>query len=169
MTTITYRAGVMACDSCWTNGNECVDTLTTKIRRLAGGALLGQSGGNDGRVFEKLLDKVKTPTQLPAFEQLAAIRQDFLGLLVLPKGQVFKIATVLRSPETWGEDFAEDLGVWPIQAPFAAAGSGAELAIGAMAAGASAREAVAIACRYDINSRLPLHSLTLNPGKRGKK
>jgi hypothetical protein len=151
----------MACDSCWTNGQDLIDTLSIKIRRLSSGALLGGSGGNDGRAIEKLLDKVKSPAQLPTFDELQAVRQDFLGLLVLPKGQMFKIATTMVSPENWNGEFDDDLGVWQIQGPCGAAGSGTELAMGAMAAGRSAKEAVIIACRYDINSRPPVHVMRL--------
>lgn len=38
--------------------------------------------------------------------------------------------------------------------PFWAAGSGADYAMGAMAAGKDAKEAVEIACRFDINCGL---------------
>ena len=44
-----------------------------------------------------------------------------------------------------------------ISAPFHAAGSGRDLALGAMAHGASAYEAVEIACAYDANSGIPLY------------
>jgi hypothetical protein len=40
--------------------------------------------------------------------------------------------------------------VYKIDAPFHAVGSGSELAIGAMSAGASAKEALKIASQYDI-------------------
>ena len=45
---------------------------------------------------------------------------------------------------------------------FAAWGSGASLAIGAMAAGASARHAVAIACRFNIWCSEPVRSISLD-------
>ena len=47
--------------------------------------------------------------------------------------------------------------------PFFAIGSGAELAIGAMAAGKSAREAVEIACEHDINCGMGVDVLEVNP------
>jgi len=166
MTTIAYRDGIMACDSCWTCGDGTVDTLCTKIVRLSSGALLGSAGGNDSRTIERLLDRVKTPAAVPSYEELAAIRQDFIGLLVLPKGQIYKIAATAAQPDKCDEC---DLGAWQIHGLFAAAGSGADLALGAMAAGKSAKEAVAIACRYDVNSRPPVHATALAGPRQIKK
>lgn len=161
MTTIAYKDGVMACDSCWTYGGT-IDVLATKISRLANGALLGQSGSNDGRYFEKLLGKVKSPASLPTHEQLREIRQDFLGLLVLPSGKIFKLSTTFITPENWNCEFdPDDVGLWEITGPFAAVGSGGDFAIVAMECGKSAKEAVDIACRFDPNSRGPIHSLSL--------
>jgi ATP-dependent protease HslVU (ClpYQ) peptidase subunit len=159
MTTIAYRDGVMACDSCWTYGGT-VDTLTTKISRLSSGALFGTAGQNDGRSLVAMLDKVKTPAQLPSYESLMALRADILGLLVLPKGRVYKIATTMTSPENWDSEM-EDYGLWEISGPFAAVGSGGDMALVAMDCGKSARDAVRIACKYDPNSRAPVHMASL--------
>ncbi|SRR5258708_4887579 len=160
MTTVTYKDGVMACDSCWTC-DDVIDTLMTKITRLSSGALLGQAGDNDARAIEKMLDKVKTPAGLPARDDLLRIRLDYMGLLVLPRGRVFKVSLTHNSEANWGEGFDEDVGIWEISGAFTAVGSGKAFAIGAMAAGKSAVEAVRIACRYDINSRAPVHQVTL--------
>ena len=101
---------------------------------------------------------------MPSYKTLAELRLDFLGLLVLPRGRILKVATTMISPENWDADMHDDLGVWPIDMPFAAVGTGTEIAIGAMAAGANVVAAVRIAARYDMNSRLPVHSLPLKPG-----
>lgn len=159
MTTIAYKDGLMACDSCWTYGGT-VDTLTTKITRLASGALFGTAGQNDARSLVSLIDKVKTPNQLPSYEALLSLRADVLGLLVLPKGRVYKIATTIISPENW-DDQMDDYGLWEISGPFAAVGSGGDMALVAMDCGKSARDAVRIACKYDPNSRGPVHSVSL--------
>lgn len=149
MTTIAYRDGVMACDSCWTYGGT-VDVLSTKITRLSSGALLGQSGQNDARSVVALLDRVKTPAQMPTYEALLERRVLFLGLLVLPKGRMFKVATTHVPTTMWDDEFdSDDVGIWELSGQFAAVGSGDSLALGAMAAGKSARDAVAIACRFD--------------------
>lgn len=134
MTTIAYKDGIMACDSCWT-GDEMQETSQSKIVRLSSGALLGGSGDNDSREIHQLLDKVKTAKQLPQRTQLAALRVSFSGLLVLRSGAVFKISADFGEKET-----DSDYGIWPVgRRGMAAAGSGGHLAIGAMAAGKSAR------------------------------
>ena len=56
--------------------------------------------------------------------------------------------------------------MWEITEGFAAVGSGSSYAMAAMACGKGAREAVAIACKYDIYSKPPIHVVTL--GKKPK-
>lgn len=150
----------MACDSCWSY-DDALDTSQTKIKRLTSGALLGSAGDNDSRQLEKLLDKCKTPASLPDKAALLAIRVDFLGILVLPRGRVFKIGATHQSEAQWGAEFKEDVGIWEVNAPFTAAGTGSRFAMGAMAAGRSALEAVKIACRFDLNSRTPAYHYPL--------
>lgn len=161
MTTIAFDGKSMSCDSCWTFGGT-VDTLSTKIVRLSSGALFGTAGQNDSRSVNALLDKVKTPAQLPSYEALMAVRADVLGLLVLPKGRIYKIATTIIAPENWNEDMG-DFGLWEISAAFTAVGSGGDLALVAMECGKASRDAVRIACKYDPQSRPPIHSMALNP------
>lgn len=160
MTTIAYRDGVMACDSLWTY-DETADSLCTKIKRLSSGALLGGAGDNDARFFEKMLDKIKTPAGLPSRADILAVRCCYMGLLVLPRGRIFKISATMVSEANWDADFDEDVGVWEVSAPFAAVGTGRSFALGALAAGKSAQDAVRIACRFDVNSRAPIHSYKL--------
>jgi ATP-dependent protease HslVU (ClpYQ) peptidase subunit len=155
MTTIAYKDGMMACDSCWTIGNIHVTSLS-KITRLPSGALLGQAGDNDCREMENFLSKVKTPRGLPTRKELLDLRLEYAGLLVLPSKHIFKI-TCREDPL----DYKDEVGFTPISRKFAATGSGNELAIGAMAAGKTAREAVAIACEFDINTRGPVHVVRL--------
>ncbi len=150
----------MACDSCWTY-SEVQTVSQVKITRLSSGALLGQAGDNDARAIEELLDKVKRPSMLPTREALQSTRVDFYGLLVLPGERIFHIATAHTDEQGWVKEDEDDAGVWEGNRGIAAAGSGAKLALGAMDAGASAASAVRIACRWDINSRLPVHQLSL--------
>lgn len=151
----------MACDSCWTCG-DMVDTLSTKIVRLKSGALLGQCGSNDARPLVKLLDGVKSDRSLPSYDDICAIRVNGLYLLVLPNRRIFKIQTTAQAPSNWGTD-VDDIGCWPVERRFTAVGSGTDFAMGAMEAGAKASDAVSIACRYDMNSRLPVHKQVLRP------
>jgi ATP-dependent protease HslVU (ClpYQ) peptidase subunit len=162
VTTIAYKDGVMACDGRW-SCNDMIDTRQTKVRRLKSGALLGSAGDNDSREIEALFQNVKIASKLPTRTQLMAIRCDYMGILVLPRGGVFKVAATHLSEAHWGSDFDED-----VSAPFAACGSGKEFAIGAMAAGKSPLEAVKIASQYDINSGPPYYQYELKPVKRSK-
>lgn len=155
MTTIAYKDGIMACDSCWTYSDTQV-VSASKITRLSSGALLGQAGDNDARELESLLDKVKTARQLPLRSALAQVAVSFAGLLVLPNGQTFMVSC-RENPK----DFDDEVGIWECNRGFAACGSGSDLAIGAMEAGKSAPESVRIACKFDINSRLPVHTVPL--------
>lgn len=156
MTTIAYRDGIMACDSCWAySGTQT--TSASKIAKLSSGALLGASGDGDIRSFISMVDKIKTPDKLPSRLELAALRIDMCAVLAFPRGQVVMIEI---GPST-GEHF--DAQIWPANRGIAAAGSGADVALGAMAAGKSAKDAAAIACRFDINSRLPIHTMALKP------
>lgn len=156
MTTIAWRDGVMACDSCWSLGGVLVDNLANKIYRLKSGALLGQCGSNDARPIIDLLQNVKTEKQMPSYETICNVRVSGMYLLALPNRRVFKFATTALNPSQWTDDI-QDLGMWRVELPFTAVGSGTDLAVGAMAHGASAEQAVRVACRFDINSRLPVH------------
>lgn len=154
MTTIAYRAGVMACDSCYAFGNM-VDTLSPKVHRLRSGALLGQAGANDSRSVVALFDQVcRDVATLPDAAALKQLDVDFMGLLVFPAEprRLFKV-----SIDEIAKPTGLDTGIWEIEAPFTAIGSGESYAIGAFEAGADAVRAVEIACRRDINSRPPIH------------
>lgn len=159
MTTIAYKEGFMACDSCWSDGHDVV-TLANKIVRLKSGALLGGAGESDDRKFVELLDKIKTPTTFPTHDVLNAIRQEYSGLWVLPSGRIFIIET---SAAVAGDQGA---GIYELNGPYGATGSGRPFAMAAMAAGKSARDAVRIACKFDLNSRPPVYVMALQPVKK---
>lgn len=156
MTTIAYTKGFMACDSCWAAADVQTTSLI-KITRLPSGALLGTAGDADDRTLQELLKNVKSVNKLPSRDALAALRCEMDAIFVLKSGQVFKIG--IERDGRHSSDF--DAQIWPANRGVAAAGSGAELAIGAMAYGASAKEAVAIACNWDLNSRGPVHVVRL--------
>lgn len=156
MTTIAYKDGIMACDSCWTIGDAHATSLT-KINRLASGGLLGQAGVNDSREMVTFLDKIKNERQLPTRRALLELRLEFGGIIVLPNGAVYKV-TCREDPLNYNDE----VGFTPISRRISAVGSGAHFALGAMAAGKTAREAVKIATEFDINSRSPIHSMRLN-------
>lgn len=155
MTTVAYKDGLMACDSCWTLGDAHVTSLS-KITRLASGGLLGQAGDNDAREIVFFLDKIRNERSIPTRRALLELRLDFGGIFVLPTGAVYKV-TCREDPL----DYKDEVGFTPISRRIAATGSGFHFALGAMAAGKTAREAVKIAVEFDINSRAPIYSMRL--------
>jgi hypothetical protein len=153
----------MACDSCWDdNGTQVVSAI--KIQRLASGALLGMAGDNDGRAIVALLDKVKDPKKLPTRAQIAETKTACSALIAFIKGGVWVISSGRVDEAGWPDkEDDEDLGVWPAgsMGGYCAIGSGSDVALGAMDAGADAKRAVEIACRRNINCRLPVHVVPL--------
>lgn len=158
MTIIAWRGGIMACDSCWaSNGTQTVSMI--KIKRLTSGALLGSAGDNDGRDMERLLDRIKSPDKLPSRMDLIATKLSYEGLIAFPRGGVWMISTGKVDDAGYPADDDEDMGIWPASTMggYAACGSGGDYALAAMDAGATARQAVEIACKRNINCRLPVH------------
>lgn len=143
----------MSSDSCWA-ANGVQTTSLTKIDRLSSGALFGSAGDGDIRALLALIDRVKSPNKLPTKAELSATRCETTGILAFKTGQVWMIVI-----EKQGEHF--EAMVWPANRGIAGIGSGGEFAIGAMAAGKTPAEAVRIACRYDTNSRPPVHTVKL--------
>jgi hypothetical protein len=164
MTTIAYKRGMMACDSCWTDAGEAVQqTSLIKIVRLSSGALFGSSGDNDCRAVELLLDKIKTFDKLPTAIQLADTHCDCVGILAFKTGEAVIIE--IKEPEA-GEQVEWRASVYRANRGCAGVGTGGELAIGAMEAGATASQAVKIACGWDINSKPPVHVIQLGVKKK---
>lgn len=158
MTTVAYRDGFMACDSCWSsNGVRVISAI--KMRRLSSGAILGEAGDGDIRTVVDLLDKAKSYKAMPSRADLAATRTTFGGILVLPNRNGFFIDIDILD-EGKGDHFQASVEELHDDA-IAAIGSGREFALGAMGAGADPATAVAIACGFDIWSALPVHVLEL--------
>ncbi len=151
MTVIAYKDGVMACDSCWSD-NGLVANSANKIVRLSSGGLLGEAGDSDTRDIIALLDKVKKAAQLPPREAISKLGIDYAALLVLPDASLWHVYADIEK---------KDYGLFPVRLPFAAVGCGKQLAIGAMAAGASAVQAASIACQWDTMCRPPIHQARL--------
>lgn len=132
MTTIAYRAGVLAGDgretyieegeSAMVNRDNCV-----KVHRLPDGRLFGAAKTSEDieRLYRKLVAGDKFPT----------IHLDDVNAMVIDlKGRI------------WG--FEGRLWI-PIDAPYYAVGSGSRYALPAMDAGADAVKAVKIGCKRD--------------------
>lgn len=132
MTTVACNRKVMAADSRRTRGSFAY-LSPPKISRVNGDLVCTTGSAAEGEAFlEWYKDQ---PKKIPTFKAL--------NVLILTKeGAIFEVY--------------EDGRLLEVIEPFYALGSGGELAIAAMAAGASPRRAVEIACKYDKNSGLPV-------------
>lgn len=142
MTTIAYRDGVMAADSLSTSDGIAMGTVAKAIRR-EDGAMCGAAGSTS--LIRALLAWFENGEggDKPDLKDNGA-----QALIIRPTGST-----------EWHDEF----GFHVISAPFFAIGSGRDVALGAMAAGASAEEAVEHAIRFDINSGGPIVVVRGNP------
>jgi ATP-dependent HslUV protease subunit HslV len=139
MTTVAYRDGWMVADSQLTSGNTMKHRVA-KIERLPDGRLVGLAGD--------------WPSALRA---LAWIRAG--GDPESTPDDLDDATCLMVASESGVALYDSDLTAMPLLDAFAAIGSGAEYAVGAMEAGATAEEAVLIACRRDPSSSFPIHKL----------
>jgi hypothetical protein len=157
MTVIAYKEGVLACDSLWTDYGFKA-TYATKISKLPNGFLYATSGSNDDRELKKLISRMRpkdlTVDDFPSVRTLKETELTNATAMVIFNEKIFIVNIDLEDEE------GEGVGVYEITLPFYAIGCGKELAMGAMAAGASATEAAEIACTYDPNCQGPIHTLT---------
>jgi ATP-dependent protease HslVU (ClpYQ) peptidase subunit len=164
MTTIAIKAEaergwVFAADSKCTDGLGAFCTRAKKLHRLSSGAVLGQAGDTDIRDILALLNNI-TAKRLPSRKELAETHCEFAGILAFPNGKVFLIDVGVLD---FGHDSEWYGSVVELQERYAAVGSGQQFAIGAMAAGRSAKQAVEIACRYDSFSQAPVIEEPVKP------
>lgn len=161
MTTIAWDGKTLASDSRGTDDNEMVLTNCQKLYTLSNGAILGTAGDDDIRKLMKLIGKAKKPSELPSKKKLAATKTDFKGILVLRTGEVYIVE--VAKPKSLDADVDEWTGyICEITDSMCAVGTGAPYAYGAMEFGASAEEAVEVACRRDPFSALPVQILKID-------
>lgn len=142
MTTIAYRDGVLAADmliaySSFTNGRR------NKIRKMPNHVV-----AMAGEVWlrEPLEEWVVDGCQKTEVPDILLDNDDKFSALILPRDNSQRV-------------YQFDKGfLVPVFADYIAIGSGAMFAIGAMAHGASAMEAVTAACKHDKASGLPISS-----------
>lgn len=146
MTTIAYRDGMLAADSAMTAG-ELYRGRRRKVHWSLGpgGRTLVAACGSSGvtALFVRWAMDGSPDESKPVPHE----KDSLLGVVIRPDGAI----------EIWNERMQKQT----VEAPFVAAGSGNELAMGAMAMGASAVEAVRVACRFDIYSAEPVDSVSL--------
>ena len=156
MTTNVYRDGIMAADSRETieteAGGSRLRSCEKLVRKWVGTkrnrheVIMGFFGESSPALL--FMDWYGTGKPPPQF--LADMNADF-GVLILSKHGLFEADAYCR-PEKVIEKF------W-------ACGSGTKAALGAMHAGASARQACAIACRIDPYSAPPITFMSLRGTK----
>jgi len=143
VTTVAYRDGILAADrQC---SYHCMPVA--KIRRLKDGSLVGMAG--NGPACEEAVSWLDCGGQKPVIDK----DRPFTLLRLYVNGRVEKI---------------EDLN-YPLQIllPYFAIGSGADYAMGAMAHGATAEEAVLIATKHDESTGGGVDTLALTSANVG--
>lgn len=149
MTTIAFKAGVLAADTKAVGEHDEIYKCK-KLETLPNKTVVGCAGDADVRDILSLLGKA-TLHKMPLKSKLKETQTMFKGIWVFPTGEVFKVS-VEYLENKW------DAEILPILESQVAVGSGGQYAMGAMAAGKTAIEAVRIACRLDNNSGLPIES-----------
>lgn len=147
MTTITYKDGILAGDSQMSRGDEkCMGIL--KVGKTEN-FLLGFSGSfsNAPALYSWFLENENIGVENPV--NLCQVWENVPNF-----GSGFSLMIVNRAGLIWTASH-EGPPVF-IPSKYDAAGSGSEFAIGAMAAGASAPEAVRIAAKYDVYTGGPV-------------
>ena len=141
MTTISYRDGILAADSAisygtYLNGERCKITICKNyLVAMAGTAWLRNP-------LEEWVMRDCDPDDIPE----ALLKHED------------KFATLIIDREGIAHEF-DNGHLMPIYADYTAIGSGGALALGPMAHGATAEQAVMAACRHDKSSGGPVSTL----------
>ncbi len=147
MTTIAYRHGELAGDTMITEGDTIVSRRTRKVFKLRDGRLFASSGNSEGG--DILLKSLREGKDSPNINGICA-------LLVGTDGNVY-----VYEGKLWVRHSSD----------YYAIGNGASYAMGAMAHGATAKEAVKIGIRLDTHSggRVQVVKLGVNEEQRTDK
>jgi ATP-dependent protease HslVU (ClpYQ) peptidase subunit len=145
VTTIAYRDGVLAGDTRVVSEDTVLPVRERKIFRLPDGSLIAAAGdAEQGELLLRAMRKGYPPPRLSGDAEVEAI-------LIKPGGALF---------------FYES-NLWLRQrALFYAIGTGRSYALGALAQGASAIEAVRIGIRFNAHSGGRVQSLRLDQRRR---
>lgn len=148
MTTIAFKDDIIAFDSQITGGNTLSGYCNDKVKKIDfpdKTIYVGTAGS--AALCTALMNWAYTnfdPTQKPKAESSNDVLQAFI---IDDKGNVLHV----------------DAGMTPyaVKAPFHTLGCGGDIALGAMAQGASALEAVKIAAKWDVNTGGKIHHFKL--------
>jgi len=146
MTTLAVKNGIMAGDKLCAWGSTPAPTTKVFIHE---GLLVGVAGDKDNAVaFTEWVLAGRSSDSKPTF------KTEGFSAIIVENGIIHQF----------------NLGCFahPVELPFWAAGSGADYALGAMAHGASAAEAVAIASTLDINTGLGVDVISLDGEQKRK-
>lgn len=131
MTVIAYDGKILAADKQATYGSTMFPVK--KIFRLGDELLAGAGDWSECNTFAKWYVDGCPLDKKPDFK-------NGVSMLLIKNGEIWK--------------YEDELVPFKIDMPFWALGSGADFAMGAMAAGKNAVEAVEIACKFDKDSGL---------------
>ena len=153
MTTIAIKGGIMAADSQATISTEeggSNRTLCEKIYRV-GNDIIGLAGESaPGLVFLDWYIQTMTAPTLIAPEMLVHGEADFTALVLKHQGSAFEYDKWCRPERVIDYDVKKCYAI----------GSGRKVAMGAMLAGKSAKDAVEIACSEDAHSGKPVVTMS---------
>lgn len=143
MTIIAWRDGVVAGDGLATSDEVITSRKAQKIRRMADGRIAAMMGAAVGA--QEILRWIEAGEEgeQPKFEG----EKSATVVVVGPEG--------LTCYDEYGKEIISE-------APYRAFGHGRDLALGAMAAGASAEEAVRAACEHSVFCGGEITVLTLS-------
>lgn len=132
MSVIAWDGHTVAADKRGVCGNTA--TTTTKLWLMPKGVVIGAIGDSDfGLAIVDWWSDGADPASWPSFQST----DNWARLIVFEPGQ---------APYSYERHPVKQV----VEDYFMAWGSGSDLALGALAMGATARQAVAIACRFDI-------------------
>lgn len=134
MTTIVYRDGILAADSRVSYGSTIMPGTIKKVQRLSNGALYGFSGSVEvGEIMRRRVSRA-SDEMTPLEDEVDLKGEAFEALIIQPDGGVLCFEN-----RTWME----------FKCPYIAMGSGKDFAYGALALGASAKQAIKVAAGLD--------------------
>lgn len=144
MTVIAYKNKIMGSDSRVSDDgdNSIFSNKFKKLHQIKNGGIIGVAGDADSRAVVELFNKVKI--KLPTSKQIITTGAEFEALLYMPDGSLWYIQCGKKDKnEEWTAQVLE------IKDLFAAVGSGAKYAIGALDRGATVEQAIKTAIKYD--------------------
>lgn len=158
MTTVAYRDGILAADTCYTEESseggsrqyQCNKLYDIRLANKDGYPLhfrIGFAGGSGWKLFLDWVRNGADWSNIPEFSKA----HDF-GAIVVRTHRLVREVFVIDS----------NMEPEPLMEPYHAIGSGAKCALIALDMGASAEEAVERAARRDPYTRWPFMKLTCN-------